>query len=52
MRLFKHKGSVLKPQQGGISHAEKIKNIKQAIATDFKHFYQRSILWVFKMKIS
>ncbi|GAA7641680.1 hypothetical protein TH0249_13710 [Helicobacter pylori] len=54
MRSLKNKGAFEKrftPQQGGTSHAEKIKNIKQVIATDF-NFLSRSVLWVFKTKIS
>ncbi|GAA7547798.1 hypothetical protein MMM127_14470 [Helicobacter pylori] len=43
MRSLKNKGAFEKrftPQQGGTSHAEKIKNIKWVIITDFKNFYQ------------
>ncbi|WP_181329966.1 hypothetical protein [Helicobacter pylori] len=43
MRSLKNKGAFEKrftPQQGGTSHAEKIKSIKRIIATDFKNFYQ------------
>ncbi|GAA8095451.1 hypothetical protein HpNP4_25420 [Helicobacter pylori] len=38
MRSLKNKGAFEKrftPQQGGTSHAEKIKNIKWVIITDF-----------------
>lgn len=38
MRSLKNKGAFEKrftPQQGGTSHAEKIKNIEWAIAADF-----------------
>ncbi|GAA7663474.1 hypothetical protein HpMMM63_12060 [Helicobacter pylori] len=40
MRSLKNKGAFEKrftPQQGGTNHAEKIKNIKRIIATDFKN---------------
>ncbi|WP_157819543.1 hypothetical protein [Helicobacter pylori] len=43
MRSLKNKGAFEKrftPQQGGISHAEKIKDIERTIAADFKIFYQ------------
>ncbi len=44
------------PQQGGTSHAKKIKtlkNIERPIIAEFKtNFLSRSILWVFKMKTS
>ncbi|GAA9337022.1 hypothetical protein TH0460_05560 [Helicobacter pylori] len=43
MHLLKNKGSVfsaLHHNKEEQRHAEKIKNIKQVIATDFKNFYQ------------
>ncbi len=43
MRSLKNKGAFEKrftPQQGGTSHAEKIKDIERTIAADFKIFYQ------------
>lgn len=56
MRSLKIRGALEKcftPQQGGTSHAEKIKNIERAIIADFKtNFLSRSILWVFKTKIN
>ncbi|GAA7332900.1 hypothetical protein [Helicobacter pylori] len=43
MRSLKNKGAFEKrftPQQGGTSHAEKIKDIERMIIADFKIFYQ------------
>ncbi len=43
MRSLKIRGSLKTPtpQQGGTSHAEKIKNIERTIIADFKtNFYQ------------
>ncbi len=56
MRYSKIRGAFEKrftPQQGGTSHAEKIKNIERPIIAEFKtNFLSRSILWVFKTKMS
>ncbi|WQX31775.1 hypothetical protein E5P61_06875 [Helicobacter pylori] len=40
MRSFKNKGAFEKrftPQQGGTSHAKKIKNIERMVIADFKN---------------
>ncbi len=59
MRSLKNKGAFEKrftPQQGGTSHAKKIKtlkNIERPIIAEFKtNFLSRSVLWVFKTKMS
>ncbi len=56
MRSLKNKGAFEKRPPHNKEeqrHAKKIKNIERVIAAEFKtNFLSRSVLWVFKTKIS